>query len=148
MQHTLRVIRDPDTIDSITRSVAAMKYLYIADGHPRSAAARVATTRRAANPAHNGEEPYNYFLSVLFPDNQMQILDYNRVVRDLHGHSAERFVTEVTKAFNVEAEAEPVKPRRAWEFGMYLKGRSLAHRRGIRSRGRSSQVSGREPIAG
>ena len=122
VQHTLWAIRDQGRIDTITRNFDSMKYLYIADGHHRSAAAsRVAAARRAANPAHNGEEPYNYFLSVLFPDNQMQILDYNRVVKDLHGHSVEQFVAEVAEAFNVEAEAEPVKPMRAREFGMYLK---------------------------
>ena len=122
VQHTLWAIRDPGKIDTITRTFDAMKCLYIADGHHRSAAAsRVAAARRAANTAHNGNEPYNYFLAVLFPDNQMQILDYNRVVKDLNGHSAEQFVAEVAEAFNVEAEALPVKPGRAREYGMYLK---------------------------
>jgi len=123
VQHTLWVIRDSGRIETITRVFDAMPCLYIADGHHRSAAAsRVAAARKAANPNHTGEEAYNYFLAVIFPDDQMQILDYNRVVRDLHGHSANRFVAEVAEAFNVEAEAEPVKPRRAREFGMYLKG--------------------------
>ena len=123
VQHSLWVIRDPENIDCITRTFDAMKYLYIADGHHRSAAAaRVAAARQAANPGHNGKEPYNYFLSVLFPDNQMQILDYNRVVKDLHDHSVQQFVAEVGEAFNVEAEAQLVKPRRAREFGMYVNG--------------------------
>lgn len=123
VQHSLWVIRDPGVIDRITQTFDAMKYLYIADGHHRSAAAaRVAAARQAANPAHNGAEPYNYFLSVLFPDNQMQILDYNRVVKDLHDHSVQQFVAEVAEAFNVEAETQPVKPRRAREFGMYVQG--------------------------
>ena len=124
VQHTLWVIRDPGKIDTITRTFDAMHCLYIADGHHRSAAAsRVAAARRAANPAHTGGEPYNYFLSVIFPDNQMQIFDYNRVVRDLHGHSVEKFVAEIAEAFNIEIEPAAVKPGRAREFGMYLGGR-------------------------
>jgi uncharacterized protein (DUF1015 family) len=101
-----------------------MKCLYIADGHHRSAAAsRVAAARRAANPAHTGAEPYNYFLAVIFPDNQMQILDYNRVLKDLNGHSVEEFVAEIAEAFNIEVEPAMVKPGRTREFGMYLNGR-------------------------
>jgi len=123
VRHTLWAIRDPGQIDTITRTFDSMKCLYIADGHHRSAAAsRVAASRKAANPDHTGEEAYNYFLAVIFPDNQMQILDYNRVVRDLHHHSANQFVAEVAEAFNIEAENGPVKPQRAREFGMYLKG--------------------------
>ncbi len=73
-------LRDTAVIDTLTASFDAMNCLYIADGHHRSAAAsRVAALRTAANPSHSGEESYNYFLSVLFPDDQMQILDYNRV---------------------------------------------------------------------
>jgi uncharacterized protein (DUF1015 family) len=124
VQHTLWVIRDAAQIDTITRTFDAMDCLYIADGHHRSAAAsRVAAARRAANPAHTGEEPYNYFLAVIFPDNQMQILDYNRVVKDLHGHSVEEFIAEIAEAFNVEIESAAVKPGRAREFGMYLNSR-------------------------
>lgn len=124
VQHTLWVIRDPGQIDTISRTFDAMKCLYIADGHHRSAAAsRVAAARRAANPAHSGGESYNYFLSVIFPDNQMQILDYNRVLKDLNGHSVEEFVAEIAEAFNVEVGPALVKPGRAREFGMYLNGR-------------------------
>jgi len=123
VRHTLWVIRDPGQIETITRTFDALPCLYIADGHHRSAAAsRVAAARRAANPNHTGEEPYNYFLAVIFPDNQMQILDYNRVVRDLHGLSPNKFVAAVAEAFSLVAEAGPVKPARAREFGMYLQG--------------------------
>ncbi len=70
-----------------------------------------------------GNEAYNYFLAVIFPDDQMQILDYNRVVKDLNGHTVEEFVTEIAEAFTVEIETAAVKPGRAREFGMYLDGR-------------------------
>jgi hypothetical protein len=76
-----------------------MTALYIADGHHRSAAAsRICAARKAANPGHTGEEPYNYFLSVIFPDHQMKILDYNRVIRDLNGLSESEFLHRVSKA--------------------------------------------------
>lgn len=124
VRHTLWVLREPADIESITRTFDAMQNLYIADGHHRSAAAsRVAASRKAANPEHSGNEPYNYFLAVLFPDNQMQILDYNRVVKDLYGHTVEEFVAEIAEAFTVEPEKAAVKPVRAGEFGMYLDGR-------------------------
>ena len=124
VRHTLWVVRDHADLASITSTFDAMECLYIADGHHRSAAAsRVAATRRLANPNHGRDEPYNYFLSVIFPDNQMQIMDYNRVVKDLNGRSVEAFVAEVGEAFSVEFASEQVKPRTAREFGMYLQGR-------------------------
>src|SRR4030065_249864 len=123
VRHTLWVLREPAAIETITSTFDSMKNLYIADGHHRSAAAsRVAAARRNANPAHTGEEPYNYFLSVIFPDNQMQILDYNRIVKDLYGHSVEEFVAEIAEAFSVEVEVGAGKAGRAREFGMYLDG--------------------------
>ena len=121
VRHTLWMVGDSRQIETITRTFDAMDCLYIADGHHRSAAAsRVAAARRAANPGHSGEESYNYFLSVIFPDNQMQIMDYNRVVRDLQGLSREAFLQRVAEAFDVLPEASAVKPERAHEFGMYL----------------------------
>jgi len=110
----------------------AMPCLYIADGHHRSAAAsRVAAVRRAANPMHTGNEAYNYFLSVIFPDNQMQILDYNRVVKDLNGMTREEFLQKISNAFNVTLEPAAVKPGRTGEFGLYMKGQW--HRLNIKS---------------
>ena len=124
VRHALWVMRDRQQIDAITATFDAMSCLYIADGHHRSAAAsRVAAARRAANPAHTGEEPYNYFLSVIFPDNQMQILDYNRVVKDLNGLSPETFLEKVESAFSARPEPAAVRPAYPGEFGMYLKGR-------------------------
>jgi uncharacterized protein (DUF1015 family) len=122
VRHTLWAMRDRQQIGAITAAFDAMPCLYIADGHHRSAAAsRVAAARRAANPKHTGEEPYNYFLSVIFPDNQMQILDYNRVVKDLNGLEREQFLQKIASAFNVKPESAAVKPGRTAEFGLYLK---------------------------
>lgn len=124
VRHTLWVIRDTKRIDIVTRAFDAMNCLYIADGHHRSAAAaRVAAARRDANPKYTGEEPYNYFLAVIFPDNQMQILDYNRVVKDLNVLSHDEFLKRLGAAFGIRPEGAVVKPARTNEFGMYLTGR-------------------------
>jgi uncharacterized protein (DUF1015 family) len=123
VRHSLWVVREPQAIETLTRAFDGMERLYIADGHHRSAAAaRVAATRRGANPKHNGTEAYNYFLAVIFPDNQMKILDYNRVVKDLNGLSAEGLRSRLDDAFAVAPATGPVKPGRAGEFGMYLGG--------------------------
>ena len=122
VRHTLWAMRDRKQIDAITGLFDAMDCLYIADGHHRSAAAsRVAAARRAGNPRHSGDEAYNYFLAVIFPDNQMQILDYNRVVKDLNGLTREGFLEKIKTVFSVKPEAAMVKPGRAGEFGLYLK---------------------------
>ena len=121
--HTLWVMRDRRQINAITAAFDAMACLYIADGHHRSAAAaRVAAARKAANPKHTGAESYNYFLSVIFPDNQMQILDYNRVVKDLNGLTRAAFLEKTSAGFEVRPESAPVKPGKPGEFGMYLAG--------------------------
>jgi Uncharacterized conserved protein len=123
VRHTLWRVTDAAQLDLITRTFDAMDCLYIADGHHRSAAAsRVAAARQAANPQHSGEEAYNYFLSVIFPDNQMQILDYNRVIKDLNGHTPDSFLAAVGQAFTVEKTGGQCKPGKAGEFGMYLQG--------------------------
>ena len=124
VRHSLWVVRDAKALDLITRTFDAMPCLYIADGHHRSAAAsRVAAARRAAHPRHTGQEPYNYFLAVIFPDNQMQIMDYNRVIKDLNGLTAEALLQKVADAFQVQPLSAPVRPGMAGEFGMYLSGR-------------------------
>jgi len=123
VRHSLWVMGERSRIDAITAAFDAMPCLYIADGHHRSAAAsRVAAARKKANPKHTGEEPYNYFLSVIFPDNQMQILDYNRVVKDLNGLARENFLQKVETAFSVKLESAMVKPGGSGEFGLYMKG--------------------------
>src|SRR3989344_438430 len=121
VRHTLWPMRDKQQIEIISMEFDRMPCLYIADGHHRSAAAsRVAASRRSANPNHTGQEGYNYFLSVIFPDNQMRIMDYNRVVKDLNGLGREAFLKKLEPAFHVKPETGAVKPARAGEFGMYL----------------------------
>ncbi len=123
VRHELWVIDDGQTIYELSLAFEQLDALYVADGHHRSAAAsRVAAARRAADPDHTGDEPYNYFLSVIFPHNQMQILAYNRAVKDLRELDKEAFMSRVRVPFEVEADRKPVKPSRAAEFGMYLDG--------------------------
>jgi uncharacterized protein (DUF1015 family) len=117
VRHQLWCIADTRTIDKLTRAFEALPAIYIADGHHRSAAAaRVAAARRS-------EGSHNYFLSVIFPEREMTILDYNRVVKDLNGHSAEQFLAKLRGSFALASSEEPVRPRSAHEFGMYLAGR-------------------------
>ncbi len=114
VRHELWVISDKAMIDVITRTFDALPAVYIADGHHRSAAAaRVAAARKTDG----------YFLAVLFPDREMTILDYNRVVKDLNGRSAERFLDALRKSFTVEPSNKPFHPTASNEFGMYLAGR-------------------------
>ena len=102
-----------------------IKYTYVADGHHRTAAAAlVGQERRKNNPHHMGHEEYNYFLAVHFPASQLTIIDYNRVVKDLNGHTAEEFLKELDAGFVVEEKgAEIFKPERLHEFSMYLEGK-------------------------
>ena len=121
VRHQLWPITDPGIVAGLERDFEAMQTLYVADGHHRSAAAsRVAASRRKRNPGHTGDEPYNYFLSVIFPHDQMQILAYNRVVRDLNGLDAPVFLQRVAERFRVETSDAPVAPAGSAEFGMYL----------------------------
>lgn len=123
IRHTIWVIRDAATLDQLTAAFDGMQALYIADGHHRSAAAsRVAAARKAANPAHNGKESYNYFLSVIFPHHQMKIMDYNRVMTDLNGMDKAGFLQRIAENFSVQPSATPVKPAKPGEFGMYMPG--------------------------
>ena len=124
VRHILWVVSDAGAVEQITRAFDAMDRLYIADGHHRSAAAaRVAVARRADKPNRTGEEAYEYFLSVNFPDDQVKILDYNRAVKDLNGLSPEAFLARVREAFDVSAPTANPKPAAAREFGMYLQGK-------------------------
>ncbi|MBV5309498.1 DUF1015 domain-containing protein [Chromatium okenii] len=121
VRHELWTISDAAQIAQLTGAFDALEALYVADGHHRSAAAsRVAAARRAANPveatAHQG------FLAVIFPHDQMQILDYNRVIKDLHGMTVDGLMNHLAVAFAIEGSATPVKPTRPTEFGMYLAG--------------------------
>ena len=103
IRHVVWLVDDPGDRDTLVQAFTEIDDLYVADGHHRSAAAtRVCQARRAANRSHTGEEPYNFFLSMIFPHDQMMILDYNRVVRDLNGHSKEGFLSKIGEAFGVE----------------------------------------------
>ena len=123
--HTLWIIDQPEDIDAITKAFAAMPALYIADGHHRSAAAALVGAEKAQqNPNHKGDEEYNYFMAVCFPANQLTIIDYNRVVKDLNGLSAEEFLAAVSKNFIVEEKgAEIYKPDALHNFSLYLEGK-------------------------
>ncbi len=124
VRHEVWVVSDESTVATLTDAFDAMSALYVADGHHRSAAAsRVAASSKASNPSHTGEEDYNYFLSVIFPHNQMQILDYNRVVRDLNGMDKNVFLKKVAERFTLTESATQFKPATTAEFGMYLDGK-------------------------
>jgi uncharacterized protein (DUF1015 family) len=124
VRHTVWVIRDAASIARLTELFDAMPALYIADGHHRSASAsRICASRKAANPAHTGDEAYNYFLSVIFPHHQMRIFDYNRVIKDLNGLSEDDFMAKVAENFMIEMVNAPVKPAAPGEFGLYIGGR-------------------------
>ena len=120
--HTVWVIDQQEDIDAITKAFAAMPALYIADGHHRSAAAALVGAEKAQqNPNHKGDEEYNYFMAVCFPANQLTIIDYNRVVKDLNGLTPEEFLTAVGKNFIVEEKgAEIYKPNALHNFSLYL----------------------------
>ena len=118
VKHTIWLIKEDDDINSLTSTFDAMKCLYIADGHHRSAAA----SRVAAMRGGDGGASHDYFLAVIFPDNQMQILDYNRVIKDLNGIDVNTFLEKIAASFTLEKAESAVKPRTAGEFGMYLKG--------------------------
>ncbi|MBI2353522.1 MAG: DUF1015 domain-containing protein [Deltaproteobacteria bacterium] len=122
--HTLWTIGDQALIGRLIELFAAIPRLYVADGHHRSAAAgRVRELRRAQNPTHGGEEEYNYFLTVIFPENQLNIMPYNRVVKDLNGHSVAGLIARLEAAFEVVPSTVPVAPAARHHFGMYLDGR-------------------------
>ncbi len=121
--HTLWVVAAPAEVAELRGLFAAIPHLYVADGHHRSAAAsRVQQLRKARDPKPAGEAGYDFFLTVIFPHDQMKIMEYNRVVNDLHGLSEEAFLTKVAEKFDVAGAAQ-ASPERARSFGMYLGGR-------------------------
>ena len=124
-RHTLWLIDAPTDLETITREFGAMDALYIADGHHRSAAAaRVGTARAEANPEHTGREEYNYYLAVCFSAEQLTILDYNRVVRDLNGLTPDELLGRLEEDFEVrDRGTENFRPEHAHQFALYLGGR-------------------------
>jgi uncharacterized protein (DUF1015 family) len=124
VSHALWMVTDPRLIAGLTAAFAAIPTLYVADGHHRSAAAsRVRELRRAAVPGTLGTEEYNYFLTVIFPDNEMNIMPYNRVVKDLDGASIAIFMAQVGERFEITPHAGRFVPSQRHSFGMYLSGR-------------------------
>nr|HPJ71871.1 DUF1015 domain-containing protein [bacterium] len=125
VRHTFWKTDDPELVARIGAVFKDISCLYVADGHHRSASGtRVGQLRRAADPGHTGDEEYNFFLAVIFPHDQLRIMDYNRVVGDLNGLSAAEFLARTGESFRVEASPgnAPVKPGGPHEFGAYLDG--------------------------
>lgn len=122
--HQFWIINDKDDIARITELFAQMPALYIADGHHRSAAAALVGAEKAKqNPNHRGDEEYNYFMAVCFPDDQLTIIDYNRVVKDLNGLTDEEFLAKLNVHFEVEKKGTEIyKPQALHNFSMYLSG--------------------------
>ncbi len=123
--HTFWVIDDEKTIARITEIFAGIPAMYIADGHHRSAAAAlVGDEKRRQNPNHKGDEEYNYFMAVCFPDDQLNIIDYNRVVKDLNGLSDEEFLNKLKENFTVEEKGTNIyTPAKLHNFSLYLGGK-------------------------
>ena len=123
-RHQFWIISDQKDINTITQTFAEMPALYIADGHHRSAAAALVGAEKAKNDAqHKGNEEYNYFMAVCFQASQLTILDYNRVVKDLNGLSADAFLEQLSKNFIVEKKGTDIyKPNRLHNFSLYLEG--------------------------
>lgn len=126
ISHTVWIIDEVAAISMLMEKFAEVDYLYIADGHHRSASAvKVGLKRREHFPGYRGNEEFNFFLSVLFPDEQLSIMDYNRVVKDLNGNSSEEFLKKVGEKFDIEMYKEKgqFKPILRHTFGMYIDGK-------------------------
>jgi uncharacterized protein (DUF1015 family) len=123
--HIVWVIESDSVINEITTIFGDVEYLYIADGHHRTASStKVGMKRREANPDYDGTEEFNYFLSVIFPDEDLFIMDYNRVVKDLNGLKIKDFMEKAAEKFEIETweKAEPCKPMEKRTFGMFIEG--------------------------
>lgn len=121
IKHETWVIRDEYATEKLISIFGDTSYLYVADGHHRTAAAAiVGKERKEANRSHTGDEEYNFFLSVIFPASQLKIFDYNRVVKDLNGLSEEELIARLDENFAVGEAENPVSPSEKGEFGMYL----------------------------
>ncbi|MBS5308148.1 DUF1015 family protein [Clostridium tertium] len=121
VSHTVWIIDDEGTVNKVSELFKSVEYLYIADGHHRSASAvKVGHIKRAENEDYTGDEEFNYFLSISYPDSELEVLDYNRTVKDLNGLSKEEFLNKVSENFIVTKSNEQVKPKEKHTFGMYL----------------------------
>ncbi|MEN6323479.1 MAG: DUF1015 domain-containing protein [Proteiniphilum sp.] len=126
--HHFWLIQNEEDIRRITEIFAAMPAMYIADGHHRSAAAALVGAEKVKNnPTHTGTEEYNYFMAVCFPDSQLTIIDYNRVVKDLNGLKPAEFIQKLEKNFTVEPTGSEIqRPKNLHNFSVYLDGRSFS----------------------
>lgn len=125
ISHTVWKVSEADQVKTIQDTFAGIDNIYIADGHHRAASAvKVGIKRRQEHPGYDGTEEFNYFLSVLFPDDQLMIMDYNRVVRDLNGLSTEDFLKKTEEIFTVSELGDKAQsPQRKGQFTMYLEGK-------------------------
>lgn len=121
IRHQVYKISNAQSVENIEKAFAGIDDIYIADGHHRAASAvKVGLKRRKEHPDYTGEEEFNYFLSVLFPDEELMIMPYNRVVKDLNGYSKEEFIKKIEEKFEIEESAAAVEPAYKAKFGMYL----------------------------
>lgn len=121
IRHIVWVIDNPIIVDEIIELFKEVKSFYIADGHHRSASAvKVGLKRRKENPDYTGDEEFNYFLAVAFPDNDLMVMDYNRVVKDLNGLTVNELLAKLSEKFEVTEKSEAVKPSEKHTFGMYV----------------------------
>ena len=122
ISHRVWIISEPEDIETIRNAFAGIDSIYIADGHHRAASAvKVGEKRRAEHPGYTGDEEFNYFLSVLFPDEQLKIFDYNRVLKTLNGHDVMDVVSSVKEVADLRRQGRaPIKPQFKGSFSMYL----------------------------
>lgn len=123
IRHRVFRIEEEEEIQYLTKHFEGIQALYIADGHHRTASAvRVGQMRRKQYPDYTGDEEFNYFLSVIFPENELKILDYNRVICDLNGRTKEEFLKELSNVVQIQKRESAVKPEKKGIFGMYIHG--------------------------
>ena len=121
IKHRAWVIDNDETANKLIELFKAVPNLYIADGHHRNAsAAKVGLKRRAEHPDYTGDEEFNYYLAVIFPSDQLKIMDYNRVVKDLNGMTSEEFMNKLAEKFDIHEAEGKAKPEKQYDFGMYL----------------------------
>ncbi|MFQ5453343.1 MAG: DUF1015 domain-containing protein, partial [Candidatus Zixiibacteriota bacterium] len=123
IRHELWVINHPDSLSALQNAFNGLDELYIADGHHRSeAASEICRRLKAKNAGHTGNELYNFFLNVIFPDNELHILPYNRVVKDMNSLSLKEIINRIENYFFIEKQSEPVIPRKNHRLGLYCNG--------------------------
>lgn len=124
IRHQVWKMTDITLVENVRKAFEGIDSVYIADGHHRAASAvKVGLKRRQENPGYTGNEEFNYFLSVLFPDEELMILPYNRVVKDLNGYTQEEFLNEIKEKFDIAESGKQVSPDKKGTFGMYLGGK-------------------------